>query len=131
MRSNSNLGPLHHSQPWSTELFSQLQLHCPEVQPFNSINFTSSIRLNTITTAAKPDLWLPKTSPLTLFCSHLWIISAGLLCQTPLWCNPPTPSSPQLLLSVGRRSPLFASSLVCVSGMTSRSQGSPGDANEL
>lgn len=64
-------------------------------------------------------MWLPKTFPLTVFSSHLWIISAGLLCQPPLWFPP-------LLLHLppDRDSPLFASSLVCVPGMTSQSQRS-------
>lgn len=111
---------LHHFQPSSTELFpSSIVL---KFNPFNSINFTSSIRLNTIMTDARPDLRLPETSlTLTLFRSHLWIIPAGLLCQTPLRCNPPTPTSTTPPLH-NSSSPSVAA-LLCLPPLFSASQG--------
>lgn len=121
----SNLGCLHHFQClpalYQHCVFSSSSSTVVKFNPFNSIHFSSSIRLNTIMVAAKPNLWLPKTFPLTVFCSHLWIISAGLLCQTPLWCNHPIPTTTTPPLP--NSSSPSAAALLCLPPLLSASQG--------
>lgn len=121
---------LHHFQTSSTE--KVLPSSCTTVlksNPFNSVAFTSAIGLNTITTAAKPNLWLLKTSPPTLFPAAICGSSLQVFfVRLHSGGTPPPhthyPTAAQVLPSAGRCSPLFASSLVCFSAMTSRSQRS-------